>query len=98
MSDLLCCETFDWHRRGERRFVLISVGETCEHTRICSAQSHHIYAHTGARDFECGGLCQPLDCNIQVSETFNGLVHEVAHVLILADISTDKNGLCSEPV
>src|SRR6266850_4927129 len=37
-----------------------------------------------------------VDCNIQASETLNGLVHKVAHVLILADVSTDKNGLCSE--
>jgi len=57
MSDLLwCCETFDWHGRDERRFIFICVGEACEHTRICSARSHHINAHTGARDFKCGGL------------------------------------------
>src|SRR5258706_1825096 len=174
MSDLLwCCETFHWHGRDERRFVLICVGEACEHTRICSARSHHIYADTGARDFQCSGLCQPfyrmfasyingcsgsadasvgrrdiddapapllqhhpqfvfhteqrtqdvciessrvalcglvcyetgrsfgpriIDCNIQASETHNRLVHKVAHVLILADIRTNKNGLCSEPL
>src|SRR6266849_3498337 len=63
MSDLLwCCETFHWHGRDERRFVLICVGEACEHTRICSARSHHIYADTRARDFQCRGLCQPFHC------------------------------------
>src|SRR5229473_4975716 len=172
MSDLLwCCETFHWHGRDERCFVLICVGEACEHTRIRSARSHHIYAHTGARDFQCSGLCQPfhrmfasyidgrsgsadasvgrrdiddapaplwqhhpqfvlhaeqrtqdvciessrvalcglfcyetpqsfrpgiIDRNIQASETLDRLIHKVTHVLILADIRTNKNGLCSE--
>src|SRR5712692_10352206 len=174
MSDLLwCCETFHWHGRDERRFVLICVGEACEHTRICSARSHHIYADTGARDFQCSGLCQPfyrmfasyingcsgsadasvgrrdiddapaslwqhhpqfmlhaeqrtqdvcvegrgvgfcsllrhrawcaigssiVDRNIQTSETLDRLIHKVTHVLILADVSTNKNGLSSEPL
>src|SRR5438552_12226487 len=47
MSDFLwCCETFDWHGRDERRLIFIGVGEACEHTRICSARSHHIHADT----------------------------------------------------
>src|SRR5882762_2644342 len=37
-----------------------------------------------------------VDCNIQAHETLNDLFHKVAHVLILAYISTDKNDLCSE--
>src|SRR5216684_2064362 len=174
MSDLLrFCQTFDWHSRDECSFIFVCVGEACEHTRICSARSHHINAHTGALDFKCSGLCQPLhrmfasyingcsgsadasigrrdiddapaplsqhrpqfvlhaeqrtqdvciessrvalcglfcyetpqsfrpsiiDCNIQASETLDGLIHKVPHVLILADIRTNKNGLCSEPL
>src|SRR5713226_3493464 len=174
VSDLLwCCETFHWHGRDERRLILICVGEACEHTRICSARSHHIYAHAGSRDFQCSGLCQPfhrmfashingcsgstdpsirrrdiddapaplsqhhpqfvlhaeqrtqdvciessrvalcglfcyetpqsfrpgiIDRNIQASETLDRLIHKVTHVLILADVSTNKNGLSSEPL
>src|SRR6267143_1007696 len=174
MSDLLwCCETFHWHGRDERRFVLICVGEACEHSRIRSARSDYVYPNSGPGDFQRGGLRQPLhrmfasyingcpsstdasigrrdiddapaplwqprpqfvlhaeqhtkyvgikricvalcglfcyetpqsfrpriiDCYIQASETLDGLVHKVAHVLILTDISTDKNGLCSEPL
>src|SRR5216683_5192431 len=174
MSDLLWrCETFHWHGRDERRFIFICVGEACEHTRICSARSHHIYAHTGSRDFQCSGFCHsfhrmfashingcsgsadtsigrrdiddapaPLwqhhpqfvlhaeqrtehigveggseafgglfrnwarrtfcagvvDGHIQTSETLDRLIHKVTHVLILADVSTNKNGLCSEPL
>src|ERR1700682_2459609 len=172
MSDLLwCCETFDWHGRDERRFIFTCVGEACEHTRICSARSHHIHAHTGARDFKCSGLGQPfhrmfasyingcagsaeasiggrdiddapaplrqhrpqfvlhaqqhtqyvavkssrvalcglvcyetaqafspgiVDCDIQSSETLDGLIHKVTHVIFMADVRTNKHGLCSE--
>ncbi len=39
-----------------------------------------------------------IDRNIQASETLDRLVHKVAHILILADISTNKNGLCSQPL
>src|SRR5882762_7522723 len=48
--------------------------------------------------YETGRSFRPgiIDCHIQASETLDRLVHKVAHVLILADIRTDKNGLCSE--
>jgi len=60
MSDLLwCCETFHWHGGDERRFVLICVGEACEHTRICSARSHHIYAHAGAATSSAADFVSP---------------------------------------
>src|SRR5258706_6861662 len=39
-----------------------------------------------------------VDRNIQTSETLDRLIHKVTHVLILADVSTNKNGLSSEPL
>jgi hypothetical protein len=46
MSDLLrSCQTLDGHCRDERRFVFICVGEACEHARIRSARSDHVYAN-----------------------------------------------------
>src|SRR6266849_4556356 len=45
--------------------------------------------------YETGRSFRPsiIDCNIQASETLDRLVHKVPHVLILADIRTNKNGL-----
>src|SRR5712691_9979688 len=39
-----------------------------------------------------------IDCNIQASETLDRLIHKVTHVIFIADVSTNKNGLCSEPL
>src|SRR5713226_6871382 len=39
-----------------------------------------------------------VDRNIQTSETLDRSIHKVTHVLILADVSTNKNGLSSEPL
>src|ERR1700688_2647850 len=59
----------------------------------------------GIRVALCGLFCYEtprsfrpgiIDANVQASETRDRLVHKVPHVLILADICTDKNGLCSE--
>src|ERR1700720_331383 len=61
MSDLLwCCETFHWHGRDERRFVLICVGEAREHTCIRCAYSDYVYSDSSPCDFQRGGFCQPL--------------------------------------
>src|SRR5258708_1769927 len=39
-----------------------------------------------------------IDSSIQASETLDCLIHKVTHVIFLTDISTNKNGLCSEPL
>src|SRR5712671_6974625 len=56
---------------------------------FCSLLSHRAWCAFGS---------SIVDRNIQTSETLDRLIHKVTHVLILADVSTNKNGLCSEPL
>jgi hypothetical protein len=44
----------------------------------------------------CAFRSSVIDCNIEASETADRLIHELTRVVIVADVSTNKNGFCSE--
>src|SRR5260370_11018852 len=39
-----------------------------------------------------------IDGNIQTAKARDGRIHQITHIIFVADVSTDKNGLCSEPL
>ncbi len=37
-----------------------------------------------------------IDSNVQTTKPRDGLIHQITHFIFVADVTTDKNGLCSE--
>jgi len=48
-----------------------------------------LFCYETARPLRPGGI----NCNIQASETLDGFVHKVAHILVFPDITPDENSL-----
>jgi hypothetical protein len=37
-----------------------------------------------------------IDRDIQTAKARDGPIHQITHIIFVADVSTDKNGFCSE--
>src|SRR5258708_10594122 len=75
---------------------------------VLHAQQHTQYVAVESSGVAlCGLVCNEtpqsfrpsvIDCNIQASETLDRLIHKVTHVIVIADVGMNKNGLRSEPL